>query len=466
MDFSDYTVLIVDDEKNTRDGLRLSLEDEFDVYVAANIAEAEAILKSDTIHVMLTDLRLGGENGMDLISQTLAKPKAPTCILMTAYGSVDVAVEAMKKGAYDYVSKPLNIDELEIVIKRAIRSRSVEEENVALKAQVTERYGVENIIGHSAVMQPVFDTIRQVAPSKATVLIEGESGTGKELVGRAIHHLSGRPKSKLVTVHCAALSEQLLESELFGHEKGAFTGATERRIGRFEEANGGTLFLDEIGEIDLNTQVKLLRAIGERTIERLGSNKPQKVDVRVVAATNKDLSEMVKEGTFRDDLFFRLNVVSIQMPPLRDRKEDIVLLVDSFLKEFGEENNKPDMELTQDAMQLLLDYDWPGNVRELRTAIEHGVVMSNTPKIGVRHLPVFLRDDSHSGFRTGSAKSTSPGIPPVVADEDLNIAAMEQKLIRLALERTNDNRTEAAQLLGISRRTMQRKLKEMGLVEG
>lgn len=466
MDFSDYTVLIVDDEKNTRDGLRLSLEDEFDVYVAANIAEAEAILKSDTIHVMLTDLRLGGENGMDLISQTLAKPKAPTCILMTAYGSVDVAVEAMKKGAYDYVSKPLNIDELEIVIKRAIRSRSVEEENVALKAQVTERYGVENIIGHSAVMQPVFDTIRQVAPSKATVLIEGESGTGKELVGRAIHHLSGRPKSKLVTVHCAALSEQLLESELFGHEKGAFTGATERRIGRFEEANGGTLFLDEIGEIDLNTQVKLLRAIGERTIERLGSNKPQKVDVRVVAATNKDLSEMVKEGTFRDDLFFRLNVVSIQMPPLRDRKEDIVLLVDSFLKEFGEENNKPDMELTQDAMQLLLDYDWPGNVRELRTAIEHGVVMSNTPKIGVRHLPVFLRDDSHSGFRPGSAKSTSPGIPPVVSDEDLNIAAMEQKLIRLALERTNDNRTEAAQLLGISRRTMQRKLKEMGLVEG
>lgn len=466
MDFSDYTVLIVDDEKNTRDGLRLSLEDEFDVYVAANIAEAEAILKSDTIHVMLTDLRLGGENGMDLISQTLAKPKAPTCILMTAYGSVDVAVEAMKKGAYDYVSKPLNIDELEIVIKRAIRSRSVEEENVALKAQVTERYGVENIIGHSAVMQPVFDTIRQVAPSKATVLIEGESGTGKELVGRAIHHLSGRPKSKLVTVHCAALSEQLLESELFGHEKGAFTGATERRIGRFEEANGGTLFLDEIGEIDLNTQVKLLRAIGERTIERIGSNKPQKVDVRVVAATNKDLSEMVKEGTFRDDLFFRLNVVSIQMPPLRDRKEDIVLLVGSFLKEFGEENNKPDMELTQDAMQLLLDYDWPGNVRELRTAIEHGVVMSNTPKIGVRHLPVFLRDDSHSGFRTGSAKNTSPGIPPVVSDEDLNIAAMEQKLIRLALERTNDNRTEAAQLLGISRRTMQRKLKEMGLVEG
>ena len=465
MDFSDYTVLIIDDEKNTRDGLRLSLEDEFDVYVAANIAEAEEILKSDTVHVMLTDLRLGGESGMDLIAQTLARPKPPTCILMTAYGSVDVAVEAMKKGAYDYVSKPLNIDELEIIIKRAIRSRSVEEENVALKAQFTERYGVENIIGHSAVMQPVFDMIRQVAPSKANVLIEGESGTGKELVGRAIHHLSGRPKSKLVTVHCAALSEQLLESELFGHEKGAFTGATERRIGRFEEADGGTLFLDEIGEIDLNTQVKLLRAIGERTIERLGSNKPQKVDVRVVAATNKDLSKMVKEGTFRDDLFFRLNVVSIQMPPLRDRKEDIVLLVEAFLKEFGEENNKSDMDMTQDAMQLLLDYDWPGNVRELRTAVEHGVVMSNSPKIGVRHLPMFLRDDSHSGFRPGVSTSSVSSVPAVVNDDDLNLAMMEQKMIRLALERTGDNRTEAAQLLGISRRTMQRKLKEMSLVE-
>jgi DNA-binding NtrC family response regulator len=384
---------------------------------------------------------------------------------MTAYGSVDVAVEAMKKGAYDYVSKPLNIDELEIVIKRAIRSRSVEEENQALKEQVTDRYGLENIIGHSAAMQPVFETIKQVAPTRATVLIGGESGTGKELVGRGIHHLSGRPESKLVTVHCAALSEQLLESELFGHERGSFTGASERRIGRFEEANGGTLFLDEIGEIDLNTQVKLLRAIGERTIERIGSNKPIKVDVRVVAATNKDLSEMVKEGTFRDDLFFRLNVVTIDMPPLRDRKEDIVLLVEAFLKEFTEENNKPEMELTQEALQLLLDYDWPGNVRELRTAIEHGVVMSNGTKIGVRHLPPFLQDGSHRAFR-GSDVTPAMTATPVLSDEDLNLARVEEKLIRLALDRTNNNRTESAQLLGISRRTMQRKLKEMGLIEG
>ncbi|MAB75734.1 MAG: transcriptional regulator [Verrucomicrobiales bacterium] len=465
MDYFDNTVLIVDDEKNTRDGLRLSLEDEFDVYVAANTAEANEVLKNESVDVMVTDLRLGGEDGMELIAKTLTSPKPPVCILMTAYGSVDVAVEAMKKGAYDYVSKPLNIDELEIVIKRAIRSRSVEEENQALKEQVTDRYGLENIIGHSAAMQPVFETIKQVAPTRATVLIGGESGTGKELVGRGIHHISGRPESKLVTVHCAALSEQLLESELFGHERGSFTGASERRIGRFEEANGGTLFLDEIGEIDLNTQVKLLRAIGERTIERIGSNKPIKVDVRVVAATNKDLSDMVKEGTFRDDLFFRLNVVTIDMPPLRDRKEDIVLLVEAFLKEFTEENNKPEMELTQEALQLLLDYDWPGNVRELRTAIEHGVVMSNGTKIGVRHLPPFLQDGSHRAFR-GSDVTPAMNATPVLSDEDLNLARVEEKLIRLALDRTNNNRTESAQLLGISRRTMQRKLKEMGLIEG
>jgi DNA-binding NtrC family response regulator len=466
MEFTEHTLLIVDDEKNTREGLRLSLEDEFDVYIAANIAEAEEVLKDESIDVMLTDLRLGGENGMDLITRALARAKPPICILMTAYGSVDVAVEAMKKGAYDYVSKPLNIDELEIVIKRAIRSRAVETEVVALKTQVSDRYGLENIIGRSAAMKPVFETIRQVAPTRATVLIEGESGTGKELVGRAIHHHSGRPKSKLVTVHCAALSEQLLESELFGHERGAFTGAMERRAGRFEEADGGTLFLDEIGEIDLNTQVKLLRAIGERTIERLGSNKPIKVDVRVVAATNKDLSAMVREGTFRDDLFFRLNVVSIAMPPLRARKEDIVLLVDAFLKEFTEENGKAPMELTAEAMQLLLDYEWPGNVRELRTVIEHGVVMSNTPKIGVRHLPMFLRDDSLRDLRSsgGKAKATLPS-PLAAEPEDLNLARMEERLIRLALDRTGEHRTEAAKLLGISRRTMQRKLKEMGMVE-
>ncbi len=465
MDFFDKIVLIVDDEKHTRDGLRMSLEDEFDIYVAANIAEAKEILTSEKVDVMVSDLRLGGEDGLDLIQQALAMPHSPVCILMTAYGSVDVAVEAMRRGAYDYVSKPLNIDELEIIIKRAVRSRSVEEEVVALKAQVEERFGVENIIGESRAMVPVFETIQQVAPTRATVLIEGESGTGKELVSRAIHNLSGRPKSKMVTVHCAALSEQLLESELFGHEKGAFTGASEKRIGRFEEANGGTIFLDEIGEIDSNTQVKLLRALGERTIERLGSNKPISIDVRVIAATNKNLARLVETGDFRDDLYFRLNVVNIEMPPLRERKEDIALLVESFLREFTEENNKKPMTLTTDAVQRMLQYDWPGNVRELRTAIEHGVVMCNTNKIGIRHLPPFLRSDSpeHVLRLPSASASTSDG---EISEEEpsLNLAEMEKRMIRLALEKTGDNRTEAARLLGISRRTMQRKLKDMGLV--
>lgn len=465
MDFFDKVVLIVDDEKHTRDGLRLSLEEDFDIYVAANIREATEVLKNESVDVMVTDLRLGGESGMDLIEKALSLPGPPVCILMTAFGSEDIAVEAMKRGAYDYVSKPLNIDELEIVIKRAIQSRNTESEVRALKAQVNERFGLESIIGHSLAMQPVFETVRQVAPTKATVLIEGESGTGKELVSKAIHNLSGRPRARMVTVHCAALSEQLLESELFGHERGAFTGATERRIGRFEEANGGTLFLDEIGEIDSSTQVKLLRAIGERTVERLGSNKPIKVDVRVVAATNRNLVKMVQEGTFRDDLYFRINVVSIRMPPLRERKEDIVLLVDAFLREFGRENNKKKQELTAEAMQRLLSYNWPGNVRELRTAIEHGVVMCSSGKIGVRHLPPFLREGTGNELLLlpgGSSGGGGGKNAPATEDfSDLDLSKMERRYIQIALDRTRGNRTEAAKLLGISRRTMQRKIKDM-----
>ncbi|MEM0898204.1 MAG: sigma-54 dependent transcriptional regulator, partial [Verrucomicrobiota bacterium] len=385
------TLLIVDDEKNTRDGLRRSFEDDFDVYVAADTGEAMEVLKNEAIEVMITDLRLGSEDGMELIEKALQAPRPPIAIMMTAYGSVDTAVEAMKRGAYDFVTKPLNIDELEILVRRALHSRKLESENVALKKQVEKKFAVSNIIGDSPAMKEVFETIEQVAPTKATVLIEGESGTGKELAAKAIHNLSGRPATKLVTVHCAALSPQLLESELFGHERGAFTGATERRIGRFEHANGGTLFLDEIGEIDGSTQVKLLRALGERTIERVGGNKPIEVDVRVLAATNKNLSELVEKGDFREDLFFRLNVVSITMPPLRDRIEDVPMLASSFAREFARENDKPANELSAEAMRCLVEHNWPGNVRELRTAIEHGVVMSTGEKVSLRNLPASVR---------------------------------------------------------------------------
>ena len=447
------TLLIVDDEKNTRDGLRRSFEDDFDVYVAADIEGAMDVLNGDDIDIMVTDLRLGGENGMDLIDRALKLAKAPICIMMTAYGSVDTAVEAMKRGAYEYVTKPLNIDELEIIIKRALRSQNLEKENVSLKKQVEKRFTVSNIIGKAPAMQPVFDMIEQVAPSRATVLIEGENGTGKELVAKAIHNLSGRPKAKLIAVHCAGLNREVMESELFGHVKGAYTDAHKDRVGYFEEADGGTLFLDEIGEIDPPTQIKLLRAIGERTIQKVG----------LVTATNKNLESMVQSGDFREDLFYRLNVITINMPPLRDRKEDIVLLADAFLKEFAEENAKPVKGLTNEALGCLMEYDWPGNVRELRTAIEHGVVLSQAEKITVRHLPQRVRGERNSSLASFGGKAVGNLSSNGGSNTDLNLAKMEEQFIRMALDRTNGNRTEAAELLGLSRRTLQRRLKEMGL---
>ena len=453
------TILIVDDEKHTREGLRVALEERFDVYVAASAQEALNILNNDAVDLMVTDLRLGGEDGMNLIDRALRLPHPPICIMMTAYGSVDTAVEAMKHGAYDFVTKPINIDRLEILINRALRGRETEKENRELKQQVDRHFGLENLIGNSGVMHEVFDTIKQIAPTRATVLIEGESGTGKELVAGAIHHLSNRTRSKFIAVHCAALSAQLLESELFGHEKGAFTGATERRAGRFEQANGGTLFLDEIGEIVANTQVKILRALDPGVFERVGGNQTIKTDVRLIAATNKNLEKLVKEGKFRDDLFYRLNVVKIIMPPLRERKEDIPLLTKAFLKSFAEQNGKPFRELTADAMQAIISYDWPGNVRELRTAVEHGVVMATGPKITPRDLPAGVRQ---AGGKAGYLSSP--------ATQPYNLQETEQRLIERALAECKGNVTQAAKKLGISRRTLHRKLKtfraENGLAEG
>ncbi len=461
------TILIVDDEKHTRDGLRLALEDDFDCYVASNAAEALEHLKHDGVDVMLTDLRLGADDGMKLLEQALGMPKAPVCIMMTAYGSVDTAVEAMRRGAYHFVTKPLNLDEVELLVKRALRSRTLEHENKVLKQQVEQKYSIEGILGKADTLKPILETIQQVAPTRATVLIEGESGTGKELVARAIHNLSGRPKAKLITVHCAALSPQILESELFGHEKGSFTGAQERRIGRFELADGGTLFLDEIGEIDAATQVKLLRALGEQTIERVGGSKPIKVDVRVVAATNKDLAKMVEEGKFREDLYWRLRVVTVHMPPLRTRKGDIPVLAEHFLRELAVANGKNFKPLGEDALPVLMTYDWPGNVRELRAAIEHGVVMSNSTRVTAKHLPSYLAQPGGLGWRVPVSPS-QPGSagtePTTAAKAEFDVHEMEKQLILEALERAGNNRSEAAELLNMSRRTLQRKLKEMGMV--
>jgi two-component system, NtrC family, response regulator AtoC len=455
-------VLIVDDEKHTRDGLRRLLENDYDVYVAGDSAGAMDVLEREQVEVLLTDLRLSSEDGMSLIDRALKMSRPPICIIMTAYGSVDVAVEAMKRGAYDFVTKPLNLDKVELLIARAVQSRKIEQENRALREQVDERYGLENIWGDSHALHEVLETIKQVAPSSANVLIEGESGTGKELAAHAIHNLSRRNKAKFVVVHCAALSPQLLESELFGHEKGAFTGAYERRVGRFEQANGGTIFLDEIAEIDASTQVKLLRVISEqRAFERVGGNQTLHADVRLIAATNKNLEQLVREGKFRDDLYFRLNVVRVVMPPLRERKEDIPILVRGFLRHFSKENDKPLLELTPEAMDALLAYDWPGNVRELRTAIEHGVVMATGKQITLRDLPLPVRQVATAKLPGGVSLADAFGEKA----SPLDLHETERKLIAQALAATNGNVTAAAKKLGISRRTLHRKINEMNLVK-
>ena len=325
------SVLIVDDEKHTREGLQQALAESYDVSVAANAEEAFNLMAAQEFDVIVTDLRMPGNSGLKVIDRALVLPNKPAVIMMTAYGSIDTAVEAMKRGAVDFLTKPVNLERLEVLIQRALKTRTLEVEVKQLHERLDEKFSFGGIIGHSPKLNDVIGRVKLVAPSKATVLIEGESGTGKELIAQAIHQASPRARAPFIAVHCAALSENLLESEIFGHERGAFTGATERRVGRFESADGGTLFLDEIGEISASTQVKLLRFLETKAIERVGGNKPLELDVRLVAASNRSLERLVREGKFREDLFFRLNVVRITLPPLRERPDDIPLLLAHYL---------------------------------------------------------------------------------------------------------------------------------------
>src|SRR5438445_499740 len=432
-------LLIVDDEKPTRDGLRAAVEDHYDVYVAEDMAAALELLKHQPFDVLLTDFRLPKGDGMKLIAHAKTLLRKPVCILMTAYGAEDLAVQAIRAGADDYIAKGrMQLDELEMRIARAQRREKLREaENLSLRQQIQSRFDLEDIVGETPAMKKVFEIVQQVAPSKASVLILGESGTGKELIAKAIHHLSPRSQQPLVTVHCAGLSPTLLESELFGHEKGAFTGAHERRIGRFEQAQGGTLFLDEIGEIDASIQIKLLRFLGERSFERVGSNKTLSADVRLIAATNKNLEELVKAGRFREDLFFRLRVVEIWLPPLRERREDIPLLAQTFLREFATENQKPISSFSPEAMDLLLSHSWPGNVRELRTAVEHAVVLCRTERITPRDLPPGMRN---AGAVALPAPPETGALP---ASSDVTVKEAEKQLIMRALKETKGNRTLA-----------------------
>ena len=451
-------LLIVDDEKSTRTVLSAALEDSYEVFAAGNGKAARAIMESEPVDILLTDLRLGGESGMDLIDFARALPQAPLCIMMTAYGSAGTAAEAKRHGAYYFLTKPLNLDEVELLLRRAAQTRRLETENRELTDRLEPNSGLDRLLGNSPQMQDIFNRIRRVAPSNASVLIEGETGTGKELVARAIHSLSPRSGKRFVAVNCAALSPQLMESELFGHERGSFTGATQRRIGRFEEADGGTLFLDEIGEIDIPTQVKLLRVLAERSIERVGSNEPIAVNVRVIAATNRNLEQMVAEGTFRLDLYQRLNVVALKLPPLRSRTGDVVLMAQAFLRELSRENNRGELHLSREALEQLRRYNWPGNVRQLRTAIEHGVVMSVGDSVTPADLPEYLSETPNT---PSCAQNKSPitdfGLESLPS---LHLQYVEQQVILLALKRTGGNRTAAAELLGINRRTLQRKMAE------
>ncbi len=450
-------LLIVDDEKTQREGLRAVLEDRYEVYLAEDAATALELLEGEPFDVLLTDFRMPKEDGMKLIARAKGLSHPPVCILMTAFGSEELAVEAIKCGADDYIPKGgMLIENLEKKISRALKLQSLEEENKALKRQLGNQFRLSGIIGASEIMGRVFETVEQVAPTTATVLILGESGTGKELIAKAIHQASHRAHHPMVTVHCAGLSPTLLESELFGHEKGAFTGAHERRMGRFEKANGGTLFLDEIGEIDASIQIKLLRILGERSFERVGSTKTQQVDVRLLAATNKDLLKMMKEGKFREDLYYRLRVIEIRLPALRERASDVPALAQAFLKEYAAQNGKKVTEFSKPALNALMQYSWPGNVRELRAAIEHAMVFARGRVVDVGDLP------SSATMRPSESDPTTP-VFVEHAPDTLSVEENEKRLMAQALKRTKGNRTEAAKLLDISRRTLHRKMKRFQL---
>ncbi len=469
------TLLIVDDEMTTRDGLRLALEERFDVFTAEDAASAMALLERERFDVLLTDLRLPKEDGLALITRAKSLPKPPVCILMTAYGSDETIVEAMKRGADDYIAKGrMEIDLLELKIEKALRNRNLEAENTSLHQRLDARFGLEHIVGESPAMREVFDTVRQVADSRATVLVRGESGTGKELIARALHQLSPRARGPLVIVHGGALSPSLLESELFGHEKGAFTGAHERRIGRFEQAQGGTLFLDEIGELDAALQVKLLRFLSERTFERVGSNKTLTSDVRLITATHRDLKALAREGRFRDDLYWRLCVVEIVLPPLRERRSDIPLLATAFLRESAAGNGKNVSGFSNEAIDAMMAHDWPGNVRELRAAVERAVVLCRAENLTLRDLPPDVRLPSASprpGTEPASGAAHIPaadgatGLPSSGSNADAphTVQEAEKQVIIQALRETGGNRTEAARKIGLSRRTLHRKLHEYQL---
>ena len=442
-----FTLVVADDEKNIREGLAEALSDDgYRALMAADGEEAMRLVDAGDVDLVITDLRMPRLSGTDLLKAIASRYPGLPVIVLTGHGTIEDAVAAMRAGAFDFLTKPVTLDHLSILVKRALETREMARKNRELEAEVEAQRRTSSIIGKSAEMKKVFELIRRVAPTRASVLVTGDSGVGKELVADAIHNLSPRRDGPLVKVHCAALAESLLESELFGHEKGSFTGAQARKRGRFELADKGTLFLDEIGEINQNVQIKILRVLQERKFERVGGEETIDVDVRIIAATNRDLKEEIRKGSFREDLYYRLNVVNIHVPPLRERRDDIPLLAMSFLREFAEENGKKLDGFDPKARQSLYAYPWPGNVRELRNSVESAVVMAGSGLVGLDDLPPNVRS---------SGEERDVRVPVGSTLEEA-----EKILIRETLAAQGGNKSRTAEILGIGRKTLYQKIEE------
>ena len=443
-------ILIVDDELSIRRSLYNTFKKNYQVETASSGLEAIKKVEGDDFDLVLLDQKMPDLDGLQVLKEIKHIDDRVIIIMITAYGSIESSVEAMKLGAYDYILKPYELDEIKIIIEKAINYQELSEEVVSLKAALSERFQFSNIIGKSKKMQDIFQCIEDTAGTNVNILILGESGTGKELIAKAIHYNSMRRNKPLIIVNCAALPEELLESEIFGHEKGAFTGAERRRIGKAEEAHGGTLFLDEIGDLSLKTQPKLLRFLQDGKIERLGSNLPIQLDVRVIAATNQDIESALEKGTFRKDLYYRINTLTIEIPPLRERQEDIPLLADHFLSMYAKVHKKEVTSISPEVIEQFMNYSWPGNIRELEKVIERGVVLSKAHLLNNDQLPDEVREAGPARAHQDFTKNTLSE----------SVELLETKMIRDALDKTNGNREKAAKMLGISLRSLQYKIKK------
>ncbi|HSB03902.1 MAG TPA: sigma-54 dependent transcriptional regulator [Thermodesulfobacteriota bacterium] len=450
------SLLIVDDEVGARESLKMVFKEDYEVLLAKNAEEALWQTKKQSPDVILLDILLPDMDGLKVLERIRQEDSDAIVIMITATRTVRTAVEAMKLGAYDYVTKPFDVDELRLIVSRAISNQALQKEVKYLRERIDERFDFGKMIGRSQGIREIFHLIQQIAPSKSTVLVMGESGTGKELVSRAIHYQSPRKSYPFITINCAAIPETLIESELFGHEKGAFTNAIEKKLGRCELAHQGTLFLDEIGELSLVTQSKILRFLEEKEISRVGGSKTIKVDVRLIAATNKDLTEQIRKGEFREDLYYRINVVPIVIPPLRERREDIPLLIEHFVKKFNDENNKKVKGVSEEALEWMVHYEWPGNVRELENLIERMVALTPNEVIQPKELPFgFLNTSKMNGLKDSILKGN---VSLLEAEE-----TFEKELISDALKKANYVQSHAAELLGISRRILKYKMDKLGI---